>query len=54
MVRDLSEIVNDLVPAIQEIADRESFGGADINPEKIKVRPGTFEVPRLKEEDNEQ
>ena len=54
MVRDLSEIVNDLVPAIQEIADRESFGGADINPEKIKVRPGTFEVPRLKEEEDEQ
>jgi hypothetical protein len=50
----LTEIVNDLVPAIQEIADRESFGGADINPEKIKVRPGTFEVPRLKEEEDEQ
>ena len=53
MARDLAEIVNDLVPAIQEIADRESFGGADIQPEKVKVRPGTFEVPRLKEEENE-
>ena len=53
MARDLSEIVSDLVPAIQEIADRETFGGGDIKPEKVKVRPGTFEVPRLKEEENE-
>ena len=53
MVRDMGEILDTLLPAIQEITAREAFGGADIQPEKVKVRPGTFEVPRLKEEEDE-
>jgi hypothetical protein len=55
MARDLKSIIDELVPTVKEIADREQFASADIDPKRpITVRPGTTEVPRLEEdEENE-
>jgi len=52
MARELQNIIDELVPNLIEMSDRERFASADIDIERpITVRPGTTEVPRLEEEE---
>ena len=50
MAVDIKKIINELLPNMIELSDREKFASADMDGDKpIKVRPGTTEVPRLQE-----
>lgn len=52
MSLEIRNIINELVPTVDEIAQREQFASADIDPKRpITVRPGTTEIPRLEEDD---
>jgi hypothetical protein len=52
MSLEIRNIINELVPTVDEIAQREQFASADIDPKRpVTVRPGTTEVPRLEEDD---
>ena len=51
----MQEILSDLIPHLQELKDREQFSSADMSPQSpVTVRPGTTEVPRLQEEEEDE